>query len=694
METCNLIKPTRHGKESLGKGIQSKPAKGISGNSKLTCLSGDDTKLGTDHTKAEIYESSNNFSVSSSISGGQMQSDSDLEDDLFSLAEDNEICSDSDDGAYFLTEESLDEVLDASSKSSPCTVVSFQENNSLTYLDPGTAQRSSEVPDPWDKWEDVDLASCCIFDEMPLETCDDEKSSRPIDFVSSSTDEIDYATEFLTGYSTLKQLLSADLPDDCNDANSIWSILTDKLLYCQSDTSGSVRYFSYDSLKAKNAKQRFFDAALNNEPYAKAYLDSCNIEYCDDEDLYRDQLYDAVPIQKKNPNIKTLNTAEATASKNEPIKKLFPQYVENKYEDLEVHTSYEFDPAKSICATYLWTENVGYPKELVTVTTYNTEGYKLWFKQGSFPIGIDGEATAHLLDDTPIPVKTLIDSGASRPILNKHFYDGHPFLHTYPRYKIATRGMVFGNGTVLPCNEAIVIMVKFSGHVFQMICYLLECSKDYGLYIGQKAMYELEGGADFRNLLFHFLMRSLNLCAGETVKIMPGQSKMVPLCIDTNVMKGSSKLREKKLLDIDLDRIENDNVIVNLYKYKKAFSLRDEIGLCQSMEVELKLKDESPFFIRPFPIKESDKDIVDKEMRKGCLLGILKKGMSSYSSPIMLIPRKLTGIPRIVTDFRHLNSRLVTLQPSIPLVRDAMQILGASGYEILSLADLRCIPYT
>ena len=117
--------------------------------------------------------------------------------------------------------------------------------------------------------------------------------------------------------------------------------------------------------------------------------------------------------------------------------------------------------------------------------------------------------------------------------------------------------------------------------------------------------------------------------------------------------------------------------------------MRDEIGLYQSMEVELELRDETPFFIRPFPIKESDKDIVDKEMRKGCLLGILKKGMSSYNSPIMLIPRKLSGIPRIVTNFRHLNSRLVTLQPSIPLVRDVIQILGASGCEILSLADLR-----
>ena len=227
LETCNLIKPTRHGKETLGKGIQSNPANEVSSNSNLTYLSGDDTKLGTDHTKADVYESSNNMSVSSSINENQMQSDSDLEDDLFSLAEDNEICSDSDAGPYFSAEESLEEVLDASSKRSPYTVVSSQENNSLTDLDPNTAQRSSEVLDPWDKWEDVDLASCCVFDEMPLETCNNEDMfSRPSDFASSSTDEIDYATEFLRGYSTLKQLLSADLPDDCNDANSIWSILT------------------------------------------------------------------------------------------------------------------------------------------------------------------------------------------------------------------------------------------------------------------------------------------------------------------------------------------------------------------------------------------------------------------------------------------------------------------------------------
>ena len=56
------------------------------------------------------------------------------------------------------------------------------------------------------------------------------------------------------------------------------------------------------------------------------------------------------------------------------------------------------------------------------------------------------------------------------------------------------------------------------------------------------------------------------------------------------------------LSDSDITETEKKNLYKLLYKYKKSFSLRDKIGLCQSMEVELELKDESPFFIRPFPI--------------------------------------------------------------------------------------------
>ena len=105
------------------------------------------------------------------------------------------------------------------------------------------------------------------------------------------------------------------------------------------------------------------------------------------------------------------------------------------------------------------------------------------------------------------------------------------------------------------------------------------------------------------------------------------------------------------------------------------------------MEIEIELEDETPFFIRPYPIKEEEKAHVDHEMRKGCLLGILQKGLTSYSSSIMLIPRKQGGIPHIVTDFRYLNSRLKVLQCSMPLVRDAIQQLGAAGSEIVTIFD-------
>ena len=88
-----------------------------------------------------------------------------------------------------------------------------------------------------------------------------------------------------------------------------------------------------------------------------------------------------------------------------------------------------------------------------------------------------------------------------------------------------------------------------------------------------------------------------------------------------------------------------------MYKYKDAFSLRDEIGMCPNIEVEIDVTDKSPFFIRPFHAKEEDKNILDKEMKRLCYLGILKEGFSAYSSPVMLISRKLTKNKRVVTDF-------------------------------------------
>ena len=63
-----------------------------------------------------------------------------------------------------------------------------------------------------------------------------------------------------------------------------------------------------------------------------------------------------------------------------------------------------------------------------------------------------------------------------------------------------------------------------------------------------------------------------------------------------------------------------------LYRYKEAFSLRDEIATCPNIEVGIDVTDKSPFFIRPYHVREVDKKVIDKEMKHLYFLGILKEG--------------------------------------------------------------------
>ena len=117
----------------------------------------------------------------------------------------------------------------------------------------------------------------------------------------------------------------------------------------------------------------------------------------------------------------------------------------------------------------------------------------------------------------------------------------------------------------------------------------------------------------------------------------------------------------EKFINLDnscLNKEEKVMAMDMLFKYKETFSLRDEIGTCPNIEVEIDVTDKSPFFIRPYHVREEDKAFVDIEMKQLCYMGILKGGFSAYSSPVLLINRKLTKDKRVITDFRHLNVRI------------------------------------
>ena len=95
-----------------------------------------------------------------------------------------------------------------------------------------------------------------------------------------------------------------------------------------------------------------------------------------------------------------------------------------------------------------------------------------------------------------------------------------------------------------------------------------------------------------------------------------------------------------------------------IHSHKAGFSLRDEIGECPNLRVSIDVVDDSPFFVRPFPIAENEKPIMDRQMNRLVELGILSRNTTSHTSPVMLITRNGTCDKRPIVDFRLLNTHI------------------------------------
>ena len=106
-----------------------------------------------------------------------------------------------------------------------------------------------------------------------------------------------------------------------------------------------------------------------------------------------------------------------------------------------------------------------------------------------------------------------------------------------------------------------------------------------------------------------------------------------------------------KLQDSILTSEEKIKFLDMLETKHEAFSLRDEIGTCLYFEVWLQLQDETPFFEQPYPIREEQKHMVQREMDRLKKLGIIEKGLTGYSSLVLLVKCKQQNLYRVVTDF-------------------------------------------
>ncbi len=141
---------------------------------------------------------------------------------------------------------------------------------------------------------------------------------------------------------------------------------------------------------------------------------------------------------------------------------------------------------------------------------------------------------------------------------------------------------------------------------------------------------------------------------------------------------------------------EKEDIYQMLENHRDAFSLYGELGTCPNFEVDFELEDESPFFIRPYTVRESDKRMIDRELEKWVKLGVLGVGHRSYTSPVLLLNKKNSNEKRLVCDLRYLNSRIIARNQPFPLLTHTLSKIGAADAKVMSVLDLKsaffCLP--
>ena len=348
----------------------------------------------------------------------------------------------------------------------------------------------SEANDGTDKWNSEITSS--LREDDPLE----------IDSYSFS-------------YVHRSNLEDESIPGCVFDEGVIWSVLTDNIQY-QGERFNTIklqRIQEYDI----DPKILHFNADNNNVP------DSIPNHANDDDIIGIQNLFITDPeVNTESPSSLTNQTSKEqfflAANCNEPKQGIHQRY------DVKpsVITREQFDPNTCVTATYLWSEH---NKSAMKVSSNH-------FDMGIIPMNLYSELAGHLLDNTR--VRVLIDSGATKSLLSKEFYDRNPILHGYPRYKINPRGIKTAgkNAKVLPVTECVNLIIKLRGHVFLINAYIVpDMCEEYDFILGQKTMYELEAGPNFGTLNFSFVQRSLPLYTDQNINIEPGQAQTVKLRI-------------------------------------------------------------------------------------------------------------------------------------------------------------------
>ena len=136
---------------------------------------------------------------------------------------------------------------------------------------------------------------------------------------------------------------------------------------------------------------------------------------------------------------------------------------------------------------------------------------------------------ACLPDGTEVTLQ--IDTGVTKCIMSKGFYDAYPVLHDLPKYKSYTTALEVGDGRHIPVLFVIPLVLTFEKHHFKIFMLVHNSEKNKLLLLGMKNVVEIEGVICTRTLQMKFLNRSAPMFPTVDTLVKPAEKRTIKLNI-------------------------------------------------------------------------------------------------------------------------------------------------------------------
>lgn len=119
-------------------------------------------------------------------------------------------------------------------------------------------------------------------------------------------------------------------------------------------------------------------------------------------------------------------------------------------------------------------------------------------------------------------------------------------------------------------------------------------------------------------------------------------------------------------------------------KYIDIFAKDDEpLTTNNFYEQNLETVDNNPVYIKQYRLPHSQKDEIDRQVKKMLNEGIIEPSISSYNSPLLLVPKNGPGgekSMRLVVDYRAVNKKFVSDKFPLPRIEEILDQLGRAKY--------------